>query len=124
MLPDCRLVRFWPGDNRSRATLVAYGRAVTLAAGDYIARFRMRAQPSGRPGILRINERSSQAILARAEITPLRDNSKTFFEQDLPFHLDMETRVEPQVLGEDSPLWLDRVILQPVSTPTTAARRP
>lgn len=114
MMPDCRLVRYWDGTGGTAGTLVAYGRAFTLAAGDYLARFRLRLRPAGRPGILRITERASQRTLARAEIRLAKDNGKAFFVQTLPLHLAQKTRVEPQVIGQGSPLWLDRVVLEPV----------
>ncbi|MFP7753237.1 DUF2079 domain-containing protein [Thermodesulfobacteriota bacterium B35] len=115
MLPDCRLVRFWQGSTRPGETLVAYGRAVTLAPGEYIARFRLRLRPSDHPGILRINERTSQIPLARAEIRAPEGSRDSFFEQTLYLRIARQTRVEPQVLGAASPLWLDRVILHPVA---------
>ncbi len=121
MLADCRLVRFWKGGSRSAPTLVAYGKAITLQPGDYIARFRLRLQPSGATGILRINERSSQKTLVRAKITRQAAGEDTYYEQILPLHLAEKTRVEPQVLGESSPLWLDRVILEPVPVPESSS---
>ncbi len=121
MMPDCRLVRFWNGTDQSAAPLIAYGKVITLPAGDYLACFRLRAQPSARPGILLITERASQTTLARTEIRVPRNSGGTFFEQKLSLHLDQKTAVEPQVLGGAGPLWLDRVVLQPVSPPRAGA---
>ncbi len=116
MMPDCRLVRFWDGTGgRTAEPLVAYGKTITLGAGDYIARFRLRAQPVDRPGILRLNERASQATLARAAIQVPSGSEGSFFEQSLPLHLAQQTRVEPEVLGGAGKLWLESVVLEPIA---------
>lgn len=118
LMPDCRLVRFWNGTDTSAGPLIAYGKTITLPAGDYLARFRLRIQPSDRPGILRLNERSRQDILAQAEIHAPKGSGKVFFEQTLSLHLDRQTEVEPQVIGGSGALWLDQVVLQSVPGPS------
>lgn len=114
---DCRIVRYWAGKQQRGEILVAYGKFITLAPGDYVAVFRLKAENYGlrdhdKNGILRVVERTTQTTLARAEVEMISSENVTFFEQTLPFHLSRKTRVEPQVIGENSELWLDYVVLQ------------
>jgi len=105
---DCRIVRYWSGSGeRSTPVLVAYGRTLLLPAGEYRVRFRLRSacDNRGRCGQLRVVERKTQKILARARVVPgMRYHWQTF-----GLRVDGETRIEPQVLGENGRLWLDQV---------------
>jgi hypothetical protein len=61
---------------------------------------------------LRINERRSQFTIAQADIRSSSAPADTFHEQTITFHLNKKTLVEPQVLGGNVQLWLDRVVLE------------
>ena len=113
---NCEIVRYWSGKQHGKKTLIAYGKTITLAPGDYLAVFSLKAEQTNpqenNNGILRVVERKTQAPLVRAGVQLSPSEDGIFFKQDLSFHLDHTTQVEPQVLGENSRLWLDRVVFQ------------
>jgi len=113
---NCEIVRYWSGKQQGKKTLIAYGKTITLAPGDYLAVFSLKAEltdpQENNNGILRVVERKTQAPLVRAGVQLSPSEDGIFLKQDLSFHLDHTTQVEPQVLGENSRLWLDRVVFQ------------
>ncbi len=125
--PGCRIVRYWPGKQQGRKTLIAYGKTINLAPGNYLAMFRLKEEQSDQQkknrGVLRVVERTTQAPLVRTKVQLIRQNNGIFFTQNLAFHLDHTTQVEPQVLGENSRLWLDQVVFQQQS-PSPQGKKP
>jgi len=112
-LPTHGLIKQWDGGAPS---LLAYGRAIQLPAGDYIARFDLQV-PAATPtpiqgyGTLSIHFQNQPESIASIEIVPGPDGS--FREQDLPFALTEPALIEPRITTGDAPLQARSILLLP-----------
>jgi len=116
--PGCDTARYWSGRPEGEGVDLTLGGRLTLPAGVYRARFRLRAeaprQEGASWGALAVVSSADERTLAAAAIEPVATPPGEFRYQELRFALERETAVEPRVTGAAAPLWLDRAIFVPV----------
>ncbi len=115
-IPTDGLIKQWAGHKDSSPALLAFGRAIQLPAGDYIARFELQVPAATPPpaqgyGSLSVHFQNQPESIAALEIIPGPDGS--FREQDLPFTLSEPALIEPRITTGDAPLQTRSILLLP-----------
>jgi len=115
-LPTHGLIKQWDAREEGNSSLLAYGRAIQLPAGDYIARFDLQVPattppPSAGYGALSIHFQNQPESIASLKIIPNPNGSLN--KQDLPFTLTEPALVEPRITTGDSPLQARSILLLP-----------
>jgi uncharacterized membrane protein len=114
--PAHGLLKQWDGTRGPQRPLLAFGRAIELPAGDYIAHFDIQAPERERHGgRLSVHLRNEEEPLASAAIEPTPADS--FADQALPFHLSRPATVESRIQCAESPLQARSIRIQRVLTP-------
>lgn len=121
------LVKEWSGTNAPDPVALAFGRAIQLPPGDYVARFTLQVPaaippPAGGYGTVSVHSRGQADSIAQAPIATTPGNF--FADQLLPFSLDQSTLLEPRILGHAAPLQVKAIHLEPAGpwTDTQADR--
>lgn len=119
--PEAGLLKEWKPTGTEDAGLLAFGRTLTLPAGDYLAHFDLRipesSAPSGnKPGTLSVHLDAHPDAAASVPIQAIRIGA--FAEQNLPFHLETETRVEPRIQAAGLPVDARSIRIQCVTNST------
>ncbi len=113
--PKYGLIREWDGTDAPEPVALAFGRAIQLPSGDYVARFTLEAppmEPAPRDGYgtVSVHSRGETASIAEAPIAPTPGD--TFADQFLPFTLERSTLLEPRILGRAAPLRIQGIRLE------------
>ena len=116
---SCAKLRYWHGDGKRAPSNLAFGTAVLLPAGRYVAHFRLGAKAPrenhvghwGRLGLHPLGGGNSPTVVDVEQRERKRYELET---QAVPLVLSRETRVEPRVTGGDAELWLADVYFERV----------
>jgi len=116
--PEQGLQKQWTPAGMDDAGLLAFGRTLTLPAGDYIAHFDLRIPestgPSGsEPGTLSVHLDAVPDETASVPIQAIKIG--VFAEQTLPFHLERESRVELRIHTAGLPVHARSIRIQRVT---------
>lgn len=114
------LVRKWAGGPVSAPVPLAFGRFAPLPAGEYVARFMVRAAATSPPpaagyGRLAIHLDREPEPAASVPVAPRTDGA--FAEQAVPFRLAEPADVEPRIYAGETALEAVSIRFEPVNAP-------
>jgi uncharacterized membrane protein len=110
--------RYWPGTPRAHGPCaIAFGRAVDLEPGRYVARMEYRADPprgptNALPGELLLRSDGDVAPLVRRVLPATGGTVATL---PVEFSLATAAAIEPQVIAQDAALWIYRISFEKLS---------
>jgi hypothetical protein len=124
--PQQGLVKEWDGTDSPEPVALAFGRAIQLPPGDYVARFTLQAPalapaPPDGYGTLSVHSKGRAEAIAEAPISPTPDDA--FADQLLPFTLTQPTLLEPRILGHAAPLRIQGILLERPGDPVETTPR-
>jgi uncharacterized membrane protein len=123
MVEGGRIVRFWqPASGGAAAPLISRGESVTLPAGRYRGRLRLRVEGRGETGagdsgLVNLYEYGTERQIASLKIRADPPTNRQFRDDAVLFDLARETRVEPRVRAGRASLWLEKIVFELLSNP-------
>jgi len=115
--PTHGLLKQWSSTRNLNHPLLAFGRAIELPAGDYIAHFDIKAPDAEHDcGRLSVHFQNKNEPIVATAILPTAGES--FVIQSLPFHLSAPAAVEPRIQCAESPLQARSIRIQALNRPT------